>query len=176
MDKAQKEEVVGSLKTKLAKVTSIVLADFRGITVQAVTKARDDFRAAGCNYQVIKNTLIEHAIKGTRVEPMAKLLKGPTALIWTDEDPSAPAKVAIKWAKDSEKFVIKGGYVDGQVLDKAGVESLASMPGKDELRAMLLATFLSGPQKFLQTIMAAQQNFVYLLDAKSREAGSEKAA
>jgi len=176
MDKAGKEEIVVDLKSRLTKVTSIVLADFRGITVQAVTRARDDFRAAGCNYQVIKNTLIEHAIKGTKVEPMAKLLKGPTALIWTDEDPSAPAKVATKWAKESEKFVIKGGYVDGQVLDKAGVESLASMPGKDELRATLLATFLSGPQKFLQTIMAAQQNFVYLLDAHQRKSGAEGAA
>jgi large subunit ribosomal protein L10 len=178
MDRTQKETAVGELKTKLAKVTSLVVADFRGITVQAVTRARDDFRAAGCNYQVIKNTLIELAIKGTSVEPMSKLLKGPTALIWTNEDPAAPAKVAAKWAKESEKFVIKGGFVDGQVLDKAGVMTLASMPGKDELRATLLATFLSAPQHFVQTLMAGPQNFMYLLDAMNKKSseGQSQAA
>ena len=102
------------------------------------------------------------------MEGMGKHLEGPTAIIFSWESPTAAAKVATKIAKDQEKFVLKGGYFEGTVLDVKGVEALASMPGKDELRAKLLATFMAPATDFVRTINAGAQNFMYLLAAKER--------
>src|SRR5438132_7617503 len=143
MDRVTKEQQVNELKEKLAKTSSLVLADYRGIDVPTVTDLRNQFRKALCEYKVYKNTLVKLAVKGTKMEGISKHLEGPTAIIFSWESPAAPAKVATKFAKESEKFVVKGGYFEGTVLDVKGVESLATMPGKDELRAKLLATFMA---------------------------------
>lgn len=174
MDRNAKESQVAELKEKLAKTTSLVLADYRGITVPAVTSLRDEFRKVQCEYKVYKNTLVKLAIKGTPMEPMGAMLEGPTAIIFSYESPAANAKVATKFAKDSEKFVVKGGYFEGQVLDQKGVESLSTMPGKDELRVKLLATFQAPATDFVRQLAAGAQNFVYLLAAKERAESSPK--
>ena len=174
MDRVTKESQVNELKEKLGKTASIVLADYRGIDVPTVTTMRDEFRKVQCEYKVYKNTLVKLAIKGTKMEGLGKHLEGPTAVIFSWESPSAPAKVATKLAKDQEKFVLKGGYFEGSVLDKKGVEGLATMPGKDELRAKLLATFLAPATDFVRTLSAGAQNFVYLLSAKERAGEATK--
>ncbi len=171
MEKAQKETHIAQLKLDVARAQSLIIADFRGLTVEADTALRRDFRTQGCEYKVIKNTLLEIAVKGTRLEGVTKYLAGCTSIAYSPEDPVLPAKIALKWAKDQEKFVIKGGYVDGNVLDATGVETLSKMPGKDELRSTLLATFLAGPQGFVRLIAAAPQNFAYLLAARERALG-----
>jgi large subunit ribosomal protein L10 len=176
MERAVKEENIGALKADLAKATSLVLADFRGIAVKNDTSLRREFRANGCKYKVVKNTLLGMAVKGTAMEGLEKLFVGPTAIAYSFEDPAAPAKVATKVAKGEEKFVIKGGFVDGKPLDLKGVEALSNLPGKDELRATFLATLLAVPQNFLRLTTAAQQNFAYLLSARERalsESGTE---
>jgi large subunit ribosomal protein L10 len=103
------------------------------------------------------------------MEPMSTLMVGTTAVIWSNEIPQTPAQIALKWAKDEPKFVIKGGYYEGQVLDAAGVDALAKMPGKNEIRASMLMTFLAAPQSFVAQLIAGPQNFVYLLDARRRQ-------
>ena len=167
MDRAAKEESLGSIKESFANIASVVLVEYAGLTVPVVTAMRDDFRKAGCQYRVLKNSLVKIAVKGSKLEPMTKLLKGPTAVIWTNGEPQVPAKIALKWAKDQPKLVVKGGYFDGNVLDLAGVDALGRMPGKPEAQAQLLMTFLAAPQ-----------NFVYLLDARKRqlEGGGETPA
>lgn len=168
MEKAVKEENIKDLKADLAKATSLVIAGFRGISVKSDTSVRREFRASGCSYRVVKNTLLEIAAKGTPFEKVDKFLAGPTAIAYSFEDPAAPAKVATKIAKQEEKFVIKGGYVDGKALDIKGVEALSNLPGKDELRATFLATLLAVPQNFLRLTTAAQQNMLLLLAARER--------
>ena len=170
MDRAQKEQVLGEIKESFANVASIVVADYRGIRVPVVTTMRVDFRKAGCHYRVLKNSLVKIAVKGSKMEPLTALMSGTTAVIWTTgEAPQPPATVALKWAKDEPKFKIKGGYYEGQVLDAKGVETLSKMPGKNEIRASMLMTFLAGPQNFVAQIAAPVQNFAYLLDARKRE-------
>jgi len=169
MDRVTKEQQVDELREKLAKTQSVLLADYRGIDVPAVTVLRDEFRKVQGEYKVFKNTLVKLAIKGTPMEGMGKHLEGPTAVIFSWESPSAAAKVATKIAKDQTKFVIKGGYFEGQVLDSKGVEALGNMPGKDELRATLLATFLAPATDLVRTLIAGPQNFMYLLAAKERQ-------
>ncbi len=174
MDRTEKETIVSKLKEQWRDVISVVLAETRGIDVPTVTAVRDEFRKAGCHYKVLKNTLVRIAIQGSTMEPMSKLLVGPTAVIWSTESPSAPAKVATKIAKEQEKFVIRGGYFDGLALDKAGVEQLATMPGKDELRASLLMTFLAAPTDFVRTLAAGPTNFLYVLQARERALGGNQ--
>ena len=177
MERTVKEETVSALKLDLAKATSLVLADFRGLPVKADTGVRREFRASGCRYQVVKNTLLGLAVKGTPMEGIESMLAGPTAIAYSFEDPAAPAKIAAKIAKAEEKFVIKGGYVDGKALDAKGVEALSNLPGRDELRATFLATLIAVPQNFLRLLNAAPQNFAYLLAAREaalKEGGAKE--
>ena len=169
MDRAAKQEMLGDIKESFANVASIVIADYRGITVPVVTAMRDDFRKAGCFYRVLKNSLVKIAVKGSRMEPMSALMVGTTAVIWSNEIPQTPAQIALKWAKDEPKFKIMGGYYEGQLLDVKGVDALAKMPGKNEIRASMLMTFLAAPQQFAAQIIAGPQNFAYLLDARKRQ-------
>jgi large subunit ribosomal protein L10 len=161
--------MLGEIKEAFVGVTSIIVADYRGLTVPVVTAMRDDFRKAGCYYRVLKNSLVKIAVKGSEMEPLATLMAGTTAVIWSNDTPQTPAKLALKWAKDQPKFVIKGGYFDGKALDVKGVDMLSKMPGKNEIRASLLMTFLAGPQAFAAQVLAPVQNFAYLLDARRRQ-------
>lgn len=167
MERQRKEDLVGEIKETFQGVSSVVLADYRGLDVPTVTEMRHDFEKAGCSYRVLKNTLVKIAIKGTNLEPMSALLAGPTAVIWSVESPAAPAKLAVKWAKEHKSFSIKGGFFEG-VLDEAGVKQLSTMPDKPELQATLLMTFLAAPQEFVKQLAAGPQNFMYLLDARKR--------
>src|SRR5262249_887393 len=108
---------------------------------------------------------------GTAMAGLEKLFVGPTAIAYSFEDPAAPAKIAAKVAKGEEKFIIKGGFVDGKALDAKGVEALSKLPGKDELRATFLATLRAVPQTFRRLTAAAQQNFALLLAARERALG-----
>src|SRR5688500_6842207 len=164
MDRAGKEQILGEIKEAFTNVQGVILAEYAGITVPKVTAIRDDFRKAGCHYQVLKNSLVKIAVKGSEMEAMTALLTGPTAVMWSDESAQTVAKVALKWAKDEPKFVVKGGYGMGTLLkDAKDVERLSKMPGKPELQASLLMTFLAAPTDFVRTIIAGPQNFVYLL-------------
>ena len=111
MDRTQKEQVLGEIKEAFSNVASVVIADYRGVTVPVVTTMRDDFRKAGCHYRVLKNSLVKIAIKDSPMEPMSSLMVGTTAVIWTEgETPQTPAQLALKWAREEPKFQIKGGF------------------------------------------------------------------
>jgi large subunit ribosomal protein L10 len=169
MDRTQKEQVIGEIKESFVGVTSLVLADYRGLDVPTVTEMRQAFAKAGCSYRVLKNTLVKIAIQGTDLEPISAYLAGPTALMWSTESPSAPAKLAVKYAKEQKSFVIKGGFFEGEALDLAGVTQLSTMPDKPELQSTLLMTFIAAPTDFVRQLAAGPQEFVYLLDARKRE-------
>jgi large subunit ribosomal protein L10 len=172
--RAAKEATVGEIKAEFANVMSVVMADFRGVDVETVTAIRRDCRANGLSYRVLKNTLVKVAVKDDpKLAPMVSLLKGPTALIWSTESASAPAKMALKHAKEVEKFSIKGAFFDGQVLDAKGVDQLALMPGKPELQASLLMTFMAAPTDFVRLLAAGPTNFLYVLGARERALGGK---
>lgn len=169
-----KNAAIGEVKEKFEKATSTVFVNYQGMTVESATKLRASFRKAGVEYMVVKNTLVRHALKST--EYGAKLddvLTGMTGIAWSYEDPSAAAKVLKAFKKDegdAAKLQIKAGLIDGSVMDGKAVEDqLATMPGKDELRAQLLATLQAPLQQFVMLLNAPAQNFVYVLAAKERE-------
>lgn len=173
MDRAQKTALAGTVKERFDKMTSVVLLDFKGLNVEAVTKLRNEFRKQGVEYKVIKNTLIRQAIKDQPwAEAFGKSLVGMTGVAFSFEDPSAAAKIVKAFRKDNEKLKVKGGLVDGQIVAADRVETdLANMPGKDELRAQLLATLQAPLVQFVQLLQAPAQNLVYVLKAKEDSAG-----
>jgi large subunit ribosomal protein L10 len=174
MDRTGKDAQLGAIRSRFDKMTAAVFLDFKGMTVEHVTKLRSEFRKAGVEYKVVKNTLVKHALKDAPYK--AKLdgaLIGMTGIAWSYEDPSAAAKVVKAFRKDpaGEKLQIKAGLIEGSVLDAKGVEDqLATMPGKNELRASLLATMQAPLTQLLQLLQAPAQNFAYLLKAKEDKA------
>lgn len=173
MERAQKEAAVGDIKDKFGRMTSAVFLDFKGMTVEMVTNLRDEFRKSGVEYRVVKNTLIGKAVEGQDwAKQLEGTLVGMTGVAWSYEDPSAAAKVVKAFRKGNDRLKIKGGLIEGQVLGADAVENqLATMPGKDELRAMLLATLQAPLTQFVQQLNAPLQNFAYLLKAKEDQAG-----
>jgi large subunit ribosomal protein L10 len=173
MDRATKVVRLGEIKARFEKMTAAVFLDFKGMTVEHVTRLRAEFRKAGVEYKVVKNTLVKQALKEVSYgKKLDDVLAGMTGIAWSYEDPSAAAKVVRAFRKDpaGEKLQIKAGLVEGSILDAKGVEEqLATMPGKNELRAMLLATMQAPLQNFVALLAAPGQNFVYLLSAKERE-------
>lgn len=169
------------VRDRAAKASSWVLLDFKGIDVEIVTALRAQFRKAGVEYRVLKNTLIKQALKGTPLEgnsALAKALTGQTGVAWSYEDPSAAAKVVKAFRKENEKHEklgVKCGILDNSVLAGERVESeLATMPGKNELRAMLLATLQAPAQNLVRLLQAPAQNFNYLLAARERQQHESK--
>lgn len=136
----QKEQYVAELAAKLKNSTAGVLVDYKGITVADDTKLRKEFREAGVEYAVVKNTMLRFAAKEAGLEGMIPALEGTTALALSESDPIAAAKVATKYA-DSLKncLTIKGGFMDGDVLDAAKVTEVGKLPSKDQLVAQLLS-------------------------------------
>jgi large subunit ribosomal protein L10 len=177
MDRNQKNAELGELRDRFGKMSAAVFVDFKGMTVENVTKLRAEFRKAGVDYRVVKNTLVKHALKDAPYKSqLAGALVGMTGIAWSYEDPSAAAKVVKAFRKDpaGEKLQIKAGLIEGSVLDGKAVEDqLATMPGKDELRASLLATLQAPLQNFVALLNAPAQNFAYLLSAKERAAGDK---
>jgi len=170
MDRAQKTVTIESIRARFERMTSAVFLDFKGLTVAAVTKLRDEFRKSGVEYRVVKNTLVAQAVKDKAWANVLKsTLAGMTGIAWSYDDPSAAAKVVKAFRKDNEKLKVKAGLIEGQLLDGAAVEaSLATMPGKNELRAQLLATLQAPMQQLVALLQAPAQNVVYALAAKER--------
>ena len=140
------EKILESKKAKVAALTemlqdsvSFVLVDYKGISVEDDTKLRKELREAGVHYMVVKNTMLRLAVKGTQYEGLTEYFKGDTAIALSPEDPAAAARILCKFADadKSKRFVVKGGFCDGQVMDAAGVKSLSTMPNREGLLSML---------------------------------------
>lgn len=173
MNRTEKTELINGLKDRFSRMSSAVFVTFEGMNVASVTKLRNEFRKSGVDYHVVKNTLAKQALgESPAAAQLGKTLTGMTGIAWSYEDPSAAAKVVTAFKKDNDKLKIKAGLIEGQVIDAQGVEDqLAKMPGKNELRAMLLATLQAPAQNFVVQLNAPLQNLAYLLAAKRRQDG-----
>lgn len=173
MLRSEKQANLEEVKERFDRMTSAVFVDFAGLDVPTVTKLRDLLRKADVEYKVVKNKITKLAIQDKPyADSVAPTLRGMTGIAWSFEDPSAAAKIFKDFVKDNEKLKIKAGLVEGKWIDAtAVVEQLATMPGKDEVRAQLLCTLQAPAQQFVQQLNAAAQNFVYLLKAKETQEG-----
>lgn len=151
MERAEKREVVAALHDALAGTGVVVVAHYAGLTVSDMTKFRREMQSVGGKVKVAKNRLVKLALEGTDAKGISDLLKGPTCLAYST-DPVAAPKIAVKFAKANEKFVILGGAMGSTVLDAKGVSSLADLPSLDELRGKLIGLLQAPASKIARTL------------------------
>jgi large subunit ribosomal protein L10 len=151
MDRSQKADLVAELKDVFTETSVVVVTRNLGLSVAQSTELRLKMRDAGAQFKVAKNRLALIALDGTRYSPIGDLLKGPTALA-TSTDPVAAAKVAVDFAKTTDKFEIVGGAMGDTVLDVNGIKALASLPSLDELRATLVGLIQAPASKIARTV------------------------
>ena len=152
--RSEKQQDLDNLKTDLAKVSTVILTTFQGITVEDDTKLRRAVQAAGGRYRVVKNTLAERAGAGTPAEPLLKDLKGTNSIAYTESDPVALAKALTKVAKDVPAFRFKAGLVEGRVLSIAEIQQLASLPSKEELISKIMFLLNAPAQRIAAALNA----------------------
>ena len=169
-----KAAVVEEMKEKLQSAQGAVFVGFSGLTVADVTKLRRKFREGGVEYKVIKNTLTRIAADELGYNALDAILEGPTALAFSTEDAVAPAKI-LKETK-TEALTVKAGLVDGQVIDVAAVDALASLPSREELLAKLVGSMQAPISGLVNVLQGNIRNMVYVLDAvRAKKAEQETA-
>ena len=151
MDRAQKSELVEELSNTFAATGVVVVTLNKGMTVKQSTDLRNKMREAGASYQVAKNRLAKIAIQGTPYASIGTMLTGPTGLAYSN-DPVAAAKVAVDFAKTTDKFEIVGGAMGDTVLDVNGIKALAALPSLDELRATIVGLIQAPASKIARTV------------------------
>ena len=151
MDRSQKTDLVDELKQVFTETSVVVVTRNLGLSVAQSTDLRLKMRDAGAQFKVAKNRLALIALDGSRYQPIGDLLKGPTALA-TSTDPVAAAKVAVDFAKTTDKFEILGGAMGDTVLDVNGIKALAALPSLDELRAKIVGLVQAPASKIARTV------------------------
>ena len=152
MDRSQKADVVDALKSVFAETSVVVVTRNLGLSVAQSTDLRLKMRDAGAQFKVTKNSLALIALEGSRYSPLGEMLTGPTALA-TSADPVAAAKVAVDFAKTTDRFEIVGGAMGDTMLDVNGIKALAALPSLDQLRATIVGIIQAPATKIARTVL-----------------------
>lgn len=174
LNRTEKAAVVDDLSAKIASAGVVVVAEYRGLGVGAITVLRRQARSQGVHLQVLKNTLARRAVTGTSFEGLASHLVGPL-LYGIGSDPVACAKVLSDFAKSNDKLVLKAGAMPNFVMDAAAVKALAALPSRDELLAKLLGTMQAPVATFVRTLNEVPSRFVRTLAAIEKQKSEEAA-
>ena len=165
MNKQSKEALVAEFAEKLKEAKAAFLADYRGLDVDQANDLRNKLREAGVEYRVVKNTLLRLAAKDTGAACFDEYLSGPTAIAVANEDPVAPAKALVEFAKKNEAFELKVGMLDGKLLAVADIKALAELPSREELLAKMLGSMSAPATNFVGVLAAVPRSFVQVLAA-----------
>ena len=147
-----KQPIVEEIKESLKDAKSVVLVDYRGLTVEQDTKFRKAMRESDVIYKVYKNTMVKRAIEGTEFEALKDDLEGPTAVAISKTDATAPARIVAQFAKENPVLEIKTGVVEGTYYDNAGIKTIATIPSRDVLISKLLGSMQSPIANFARVI------------------------
>ena len=165
MNSQEKIQAVETLNARFSESIAAFVVNYKGCSCEQLTSLRKELQPSGAKFAVVKNTLAKRAITDTPAESLDEVFVGPTAVVWSKEDPVTPAKVLSKFSEEQESFEIKAGVVEGSLVDTKGIEALASMPSKEELYAKLLSLINAPATRLLQTINAPSTELVRLLAA-----------
>jgi large subunit ribosomal protein L10 len=157
-NRSEKQQDLDNLKTELAKVSTVILSTFQGITVEDDNKLRRAIEQVGGHYRVVKNTLAERAGAGTPNEALLKNLAGTNSIAYTATDPVSLAKALTKIAKDVPAFKFRAGIVEGRVLSIAEIQQLASLPSKEELLSKIMFLINAPTQRVASAMAAVTRN------------------
>jgi large subunit ribosomal protein L10 len=170
--RVDKEAEVSELRERVSRANTLILADYRGLTVADANDLRGRLRAVGegnIEYRVTKNTLLRIALSGTGLQGIDALLEGPSAIAIAFDEPLPLAKALVNYAKENEKFEIKGGFIEGEVVNLAEIRALAELPGKDELRAQLMSAIQAPMQNLASTLYALLGNVRNALEQRQNQ-------
>jgi large subunit ribosomal protein L10 len=168
LNRTEKAQVVEEVAAQVATAGSIIVAEYRGLEVEAITVLRKQARESGVYLRVLKNTLARRAVAGTPYEALTDKLVGPL-IYGISTDPVAAAKVLNGFAKGNDKLVLKAGALPNVALSAADVQALATMPSREELLAKLLGTMAAPATKFVQTLNEVPGKFVRALAAVQKQ-------
>lgn len=173
MNQTEKEVVIGQLSEKFGQAPLVALSEYRGLSVAQLTELRIQLRAVEGELLVAKNTLTWRAVMDTPNKVIEPLLTGPNVLAFGFGDPVTFAKVIDTYADKNEAFQLKGAVMGGELLTKKQIAQLATMPGRDELRAKLLALMMTPATMLVRVLSAPAQQLAQVLDARKRQLESE---
>lgn len=147
-----KKPIVDEISAGIKDAQSVVLVDYRGLTVEQDTRLRKNLREAGITYKVYKNTFMNFAFKGTQFEGLSEYLEGPSAVAISKDDATAPARLLSEFAKTADKLEIKAGVVEGTLFDAKGMAAIASIPSREVLISKLLGSLQSPVTNFARVM------------------------
>lgn len=165
MNLSEKKKIVEDLHGRLSRSKIVILTDFKGLDVGAMTKLRAELREADVEYSVVKNTLLTLASEETDAALIKDYFKGPTAIALSFDDPVAPAKVLSKFAEANDKLEIKIGVMNGSTLDLNAIKALSSLPSREVLLAQTLSAMNAVPTSFVRTLSEIPKKVLYVLQA-----------
>lgn len=168
-----KKPIVDEISAVIKDAQTVVLVDYRGLTVEQDTILRKQLREAGISYKVYKNTFMNFAFKGTDCEGLTDLLEGPSAMAACDTDATAAARVLCKFAKTAPALEIKGGVVEGTVYDAKGIEQISNIPSREELLSRLLGSMQSPVTNFARVLKQIAEKDGEAAPAEAAEAPAE---
>ena len=172
-----KQPIVQEISEQIKDAQSVVVVDYRGLTVAEDTQLRKQLREAGVAYKVYKNTLVNFAIKGTDFESLSDVLEGPNAFAISTTDATAPARVIAKFAKTAPALEIKAGVVEGTFYDADGMKSIATIPSREELLSKFLGSIQSPITNFARVInQIAEKGGAADVEVKAEEAAPAEEA
>jgi large subunit ribosomal protein L10 len=177
MKREHKEQVVDELTQRLKAADTLLVADYRGLTMPQIDELRTRLLASGARFTVVKNTLTRRAAEAAGADALLALLDGPSAIAFleADGDMLAAAKALADSARETKVLEIRGGIMQGRAVTAAEVESLATLPPEDVLRGQVLGAIIAPLTSFLGLLNAPLQNLVGLIDARIDQLGSEEA-
>ena len=153
----EKQQIVAEVTAKLRESASTVVADYRGLNVAQVTELRKRLREAGVDFQVLKNTLVRRATAEAELTELDSVLTGPTAVAFSKDDVVAAAKILTEFAKKNDALQVKGGVVEGRVVDVNQIKALAELPSREGLLSMLLSVLQAPIRNFALAVKAVSE-------------------
>ncbi len=169
MDRREKEQIVTQLQDRFTKATTAVVAEYKGLTVAELNQLRRELREVGGEYHVAKNTLVEIAIEGSPYLSLKDLLSSQNGLVFGYSDAVGLTKVISRYAKEHDKFAVKGGVTEGQFLSAVGVEAISQLPSREVLRAQLLGLLSRPATQLAGTLAESGARLARLLDSRKSQ-------
>ena len=169
MPTQEKVDTIEDFKTRIEGAKTVLVTEYRGLTVQQLSDLRKQLRAVSAEYKVVKNRLAKLALS-PELTGVKGLLKGPTGMIISKADPVAVAKALHAFARTNQALVIKAGYVEGQMLQPAGLKALADLPSKEALRAQIVGAIQGPLAQLVGLLQAPQRELVYVLSQRGKDA------
>jgi len=172
----QKQQIAQDLHGRFERAKIVILTDYKGLNVAAMTELRRRLKQAGIEYRVVKNSLLERAATDTPAAAIKDAFKGPSAIALSYDDPVAPAKVLTQFAKENDKLKIRLGMLGAKVISEADIKSLADLPSREVLLAQLLGVFNAVPTSLVRVLSAVPGGLVNVLNAVKEQKEQKEAA